>query len=71
MPSLMVRIDYDKPVDLNWLNADNVAVALHAYCKNTKFEVTEIASDTGWYNDAPFSHKRITTGCTFHDVRMG
>lgn len=37
-----VKIKWDSPDDENWLNPDNVAVVLHAYCENTKFEVTEV-----------------------------
>ncbi len=42
MPCLTVKIAYDQPCDPDWLNADNVSIALHAYCSNTKFEVTTI-----------------------------
>lgn len=42
MPCLTVKIVYDGPTDPYWMNEDNVAICLHAYCKNTKFEVTTI-----------------------------
>lgn len=46
MPSIVVKIEWDNPKNKFWLNADNVALALHANCKNTKFKVTEV-SKTG------------------------
>lgn len=39
---ITVKIKWDKPEEQAWLNADNISIALHAYCKNTKFEVKEI-----------------------------
>ncbi len=36
-----VKIEWDTPLDSHWLNPDNIAIALHAYCKNTKFKVTD------------------------------
>ena len=42
MPKIAVEIKWDWPDEPSWLNADNVAVALHAYCKNTKFVVRDI-----------------------------
>jgi hypothetical protein len=43
MPCLTVKIVYDRPVDdPYWLNEDNVSIALQAYCKNTRFEVTTV-----------------------------
>ena len=39
MPKIRVEIKWDKPKDKNWLNKDNIAIALSTYCKNTKFEV--------------------------------
>jgi len=42
MPSIKVEIKWDKPEEKPWLCPDNINVALSAYCKNTKFEVTEI-----------------------------
>lgn len=38
---ITVTIKWDKPKDKNWLCPDNIAIALHSYCKNTKFEVKE------------------------------
>jgi len=43
MPSISVTIEWDRPDEPFWLNADNVAVALHTYCKNTKFRVRPLA----------------------------
>ena len=42
MPKIMIEIEWDKPDDIFWLNADNVSLALHAYCENTRFEVKEV-----------------------------
>ena len=39
MPSKVVLIVWDMPSDNNWLAEDNIAVALHAYCPNTQFQV--------------------------------
>ena len=47
MPKIAVEIEWDWPDGPSWLNADNVAVALHAYCKNTKFVVREINQKEG------------------------
>ena len=38
MPEIIVKIEYDSPEDPYWLNPDNVAVALSAYCRNTRFK---------------------------------
>lgn len=43
MPKIIVEIVWDAPREPFWLNADNVALALHAYCENTKFVVREPA----------------------------
>ena len=46
MPETYVKIEWDKPDDTpGWLCADNIAIALHAYCENTKFKVSEIPHD--------------------------
>ncbi len=37
-----VKIKWDTPGGKHWLNPDNIATALSAYCKNTTFEVSEI-----------------------------
>lgn len=42
MPRITVDIYWDEPDDRFWLNGDNVSLALHAYCPNTKFEVKEL-----------------------------
>ena len=39
MQQKIVLIQWDEPDDKNWLAEDNIALALHAYCKNTKFNV--------------------------------
>jgi len=38
------EIVFDEP-DPHWLCADNLIIALQAYCTNTKFEVTEISRE--------------------------
>jgi hypothetical protein len=35
------KIEFDEP-NPHWLCADNLAVALHSYCKNTQFSVKEL-----------------------------
>jgi len=43
MPCLTVKIVYDRPVDdPYWLNEDNVSIALQAYCKKARFDVTTV-----------------------------
>jgi hypothetical protein len=39
--NITVKIEWDYPEEKHWLNADNVSLALHAYCANSKFKVTE------------------------------
>lgn len=41
MPEISVKIIWNKPKDKDWLNQDNIALALSAYCPNTNFEVSE------------------------------
>ena len=48
MPKIAVEIEYDTPEDPYWLNPDNVATALSAYCPNTKFKVE------WWLNEDPW-----------------
>ena len=43
MPEIVVKIEWDTPTNRMWLNPDNIAIALHAYCTNTRFVVTEAA----------------------------
>jgi len=38
----IVKIQWDQPDEPGWLNADNIQIALSAYCKNTNFKVTDI-----------------------------
>ena len=40
----IVEIEWDEPQLQEWLCADNIAIALHAYCTNTKFKVRELKS---------------------------
>ena len=39
MPKVEVEIEWNKPDEQQWLNADNINHALQLYCKNTKFKV--------------------------------
>ena len=43
MQKIIVQIEWDNPDEVNWLNPGNVSTALHAYCPNTKFVVSEAA----------------------------
>ena len=38
-----VLIEWDAPKEQDWLCADNIAIALSAHCKNTKFKVKEVS----------------------------
>ena len=45
---IAVEIEWDWPInpaDKHWLCADNIALALHSYCRNTKFVVHESTAD--------------------------
>ncbi len=42
----IVKINWDKPEEQDWLCDGNVSIALHSYCKNTKFDVTELKEMT-------------------------
>lgn len=42
MPKIVVEIEWDWPEDENWLNADNIALALHSYCGSTRFRVQPV-----------------------------
>jgi len=48
MPKIAIIIEYDTPDDPLWLNPDNVSLALHAYCKNTKFKVGWAKGGNPW-----------------------
>ena len=41
----IVKIKWDEPKEQAWLNADNISLALHSYCKNTKFEVESVKAN--------------------------
>ena len=45
MPKLQVEIEWDQPDEPFWLNADNVALTLNEYCKNTNFVVRDIGKE--------------------------
>jgi hypothetical protein len=38
----IVEIEWDLPKEQAWLCADNISIALHAYCQNTKFKVRSL-----------------------------
>jgi hypothetical protein len=42
MPSKIVKIEWDKPDDVNWLNRFNIELVLSAYCTHTNFRVTDV-----------------------------
>ena len=44
MPKIRVEIEWDWPDEEFWLNADNIAIALHQVCTKTNFKVTELDS---------------------------
>lgn len=52
MPKIKVEIEYDGPEDPYWLNPDNVAIALGAYCTNTRFEVKWAEGGDPWREGA-------------------
>lgn len=54
-PEIMVRIAYDRPTDPYWLNPDNVALALAAYCPNTRFRVRWSPGGDPWSDIPPRS----------------
>jgi hypothetical protein len=35
MPKITVEIQWDEPEDPHWLNAENIAIALDAYCSSS------------------------------------
>jgi len=43
------EITFDEPNE-DWLCADNLAVALHQVCTNTRFIVKELCCDPPWSN---------------------
>ena len=43
----IVKIQWDKPEEQNWLCPDNIKLALSSYCKNTNFEVSELSEMSG------------------------
>lgn len=40
MPKRIVMIEWDQPNDEAWLADDNIALALHAHCTNTRFTIS-------------------------------
>lgn len=52
MTKIIVEIEYDQPEDPYWLNPDNVAMCLHAYCENTKFKVRWARGGNPWRKEA-------------------
>ncbi len=53
MPKIAVVIEYDHPEDPYWLNPDNVATALSAYCVNTNFRVIWVPGGNPWVEAVP------------------
>ena len=45
MVTNIYAITFDEP-NPSWLCADNLAVALHAYCKNIKFHVEQVKTQS-------------------------
>lgn len=45
MPKTVVEIEWDYPDEQYWLNADNIEIALSAYCKSTAFSVVELVTE--------------------------
>lgn len=69
----IVKIKWDKPKQKDWLCDANIQTALRAYCKNTKFEVTDLneltASEAlfgfcGWLT----TRKTVTKMSSKHDA---
>jgi len=60
MPGIIVRIEWDWPDEQHWLNPDSVALALHAYCENTRFSVTELELAKGKMAEAELAELDIT-----------
>ncbi len=42
MRLIKVEIKWDEPDEQDWLCPENISLALHSYCKNTKFEVEKL-----------------------------
>ena len=42
----IVKITWNKPEEKDWLCDENISIALHSYCKNTKFKVTDLKEMT-------------------------
>lgn len=38
----VVEIEWDTPEEQQWLCADNIAIALHQVCTNTRFKVKSL-----------------------------
>ncbi len=55
----IVEITWDKPKEQGWLCPDNISLALHAYCKNTKFKVGEVGQDLSLLPKRGISKKMI------------
>ncbi len=63
MPKITVEIEWDQPKEKHWLNADNIEVALSAYCKNTNVAAVELvtASSIEW-KPCDIKHSRPAVG---------
>ena len=42
-----VKIEWDQPDEKQWLNTDNIEMALATHCSNTKFKVSTLDPITG------------------------
>ena len=62
-----VEIEWDEPQEQAWLRADNISLALHTYCKNTKFKVREIAALRAAEQPARYACK-MSGGCA-HSIK--
>jgi len=48
MPKIIVEIEYDQPDDPYWMNPDNLAICLNAYCGNSDFKVKWAENGDPW-----------------------
>jgi len=67
MPKISVVIEYDSPNDPLWLNPDSVALALHAYCENTKFKVKWAKGGNPWGDDFKSNVTVVVGGRCLHE----
>jgi len=46
MPKRKVEIEWDKPMEKNWLNVFNIELVLRGHCKNTRFKIKDLEEGT-------------------------